>query len=58
MQLEIIFFLLYNITGSVDKDKFVDVDNPARPLCLEGEYGDKYFGNCQDDNDGKPHYVT
>ena len=42
----------------MDKDKFVDVDDPARPECLEGEYGDKYFGNCQDDDDGKSCYVT
>ena len=62
MQLQIIFFLSYNIsfsiTGSVYKDKFIDIDDPPRPECFEGEFGDKYFGGENDNDDGKPCYVT
>ena len=45
----------------MDKDKFIDVDNPPRPKCFEGEFGDKYFAgenDDDDDDDGKPHCVT
>ena len=50
--------ILFSITGSVDKDKLINVDDPDRPEVFEGEFGDKYFDNIAEDNDGKPHYVT
>ena len=59
MQLQIIFFLsyfiLFSITGSMDKDKLIDVDDPPKPKSFEGEFGDKYFtGENDNNNDGKP----
>ena len=50
--------ILFSITGSMDKDKFINVYDPDRPEVFEGECGDKYFDNIAEDDDGKPHYVT
>ena len=41
----------------MDKDKFINVDDPDRPEVFEGEFGDKYFDCIAEDDDGKPHYV-
>ena len=42
----------------MDKDKFIDVDDPERPEVFQEEFGDKYFDNDAEDDDGKPSYVT
>ena len=42
----------------MDRDKFINVNDPDRPEVFEGEFGDKYFDNIAEDDDGKPHYVT
>ena len=50
--------ILFSITGSMDKDKFINVNDSDRPEVFEGEFGDKYLDNIAEDNDGKPNYVT
>ena len=38
----------------MDKDKFINVNDPEIPDVFEGEFGEKYFHDNAEDNDGKP----